>query len=233
MKIQYIQHVPFEDPAGITIWAEKKGHSMSAIRLYENPSFPDIEEFDWLIVMGGPMNIYEEDKYPWLHEEKLFIKDVIEKGKIVLGICLGAQLIADALGGKVTGNSYKEIGWFPVKLLPEAEKSNIFRGVQSKFIAFHWHGDTFSIPQGCLHIAESEACENQAFEYDGRVLGLQFHLESTKESIGRLIDNCGDEINPGSFIQDEKVIRSEIESNTGTINCLMADILDSMEKIRV
>jgi GMP synthase-like glutamine amidotransferase len=110
MKIRYLQHVPFEGPANIGEWARKKGHILTGTHLYNNEVVPSMDQFDWLIIMGGPMNIYEEKKYPWLQSEKQFIKEAIEHRKVVLGICLGAQLITDVLGGKVTSNPEGEIG---------------------------------------------------------------------------------------------------------------------------
>ena len=233
MRIHYIQHVPFEDPAGIFVWAEKKKHSLTATKLFEQASFPGMEEFDWLIIMGGPMNVYEYDKYQWLADEKEFIRDAISNGKIVLGICLGAQLIADVLGAKITRNIHKEIGWFPVETMPDASNSNIFGDFPSEFMAFHWHGDTFEIPSGCIRLAKSNACDNQSFEYNGRVFGLQFHLESTSESIGKLLDNCGEELINGKYIQPESVIRSGIGRYIESINASMNLLLDSMEKLRI
>ena len=114
MRLHFLQHVPFEDLAGIFSWVKEKGHSISGTLFFEDNKLPGLDEFDWLIVLGGPMGVYEEDKYPWLGEEKKFIKDAISADKIILGICLGAQIIADVLGGKVYRNKVKEIGWYPV-----------------------------------------------------------------------------------------------------------------------
>ncbi len=221
MRLHSFEHVMFENLAYIETWSPAKKFEISRTRFYANDPLPEIEDFDWLIVMGGPMNIYEESKFPWLREEKKLIEQAIKAKKTVLGICLGAQLIADVLGGKVTKNKHKEIGWFPVKLTPEAENSIFFmkgddkKGqplkfgtVPESFTAFHWHGDTFQIPKGAIHLAESKACRNQAFEYHNRVIGLQFHLESTAESIERLITNCADEIVDGEYIQKPETMRS-------------------------
>ncbi len=202
-KIHYLQHVPFEDPANIFKWAKQNNIQIEGTKLYQNDSFPDIQSFDMLVVMGGPMGIYDEEEYPWLKEEKEFIKKAIDNDKLVLGICLGAQLIADVLGAKVYRNKEKEIGWFPVELTKEAKNSNIFKDFPNQFMAFHWHGDTFDIRAGAIHTVRSEACENQAFEYnDGRVIALQFHLETTPESAKKLIENSQEELKEkGKYIQ--------------------------------
>ena len=134
-----------------------------------------------MIVMGGPMNIYEEKKYPWLLREKCFIEDATKTGKVVIGICLGAQIIADVLGANVYAGEHKEIGWFPIFRTKEAGESIVFRDFPSELEVFHWHGDSFDLPSGCIRLAESAACPNQAFIYDERVVGLQFHLEVTRQ----------------------------------------------------
>ncbi len=146
MRIHSFEHVPFEDLAQIGVWAENQGYKLSRTRFYANEQLPALSELDWLVVMGGPMNIYEEDRYPWLAQEKAFIGEAISQGKLVLGICLGAQLIADVLGGPVSRNQYKEIGWLPVSLRAAASSSPLFHNFPSEFIAFHWHGDTFAAP---------------------------------------------------------------------------------------
>lgn len=230
MRIHYLQHVPFEDLANIELWAEERGHAISVTKLFEDHTFPETDEFDWLIIMGGPMNIYEDHKYSWLEKEKRFIEKVIAReGKVVLGICLGAQLIADVFGAKVYKNDHKEIGWFPVSLTKEGKQSPIFRNLPNEFMAFHWHGDTFEIPKNCVRIVESEGCKTQAFEYDGRVVGLQFHLESLSDSIQRLIDHCGEDITGGKFVQTAEEMMSKRE-NVDKINSVMIKLLDSLER---
>ena len=228
MRLHYLQHVPFEDLARIEDWAEDRGHEISRTLLFDGRELPGIDEFDWLVIMGGPMNIYEVDKYPWLASEKRFIRDSIASNKIVLGICLGGQLIADVLGGKVQRNLYTEIGWHPVKLTPEGQKSRIFSILPDTFMAFHWHGDTFEIPPQALRAAESEACANQAFML-GKAVGLQFHLESSMDSIDHLIKNCSDELVDGKYIQSQEEILSHVDWFP-EINRLMALFLDNIEK---
>lgn len=230
MRIHYLQHVPFEALANIAVWAREKGYNVSRTMIFSDETLPPLDAFDWLIIMGGPMNIYEEDKYAWLAREKEFIKQAIAAQKIVLGICLGAQLIADVLGAKVYQGKYKEIGWFPLKLTPEAKKTTVFHNFPDKFIAFHWHGDTFDIPSGAIRVAESEACSNQAFVYNERVVGLQFHLESSKGSISRLIENCADEIVEGKYIQTAEEMLGQ-ENYLKEVNKLMHLLLENMEKI--
>ena len=230
MRLHYIQHVAFEGPANIESWAKDHGWQVSATRTYRLETPPATDEFDWLVIMGGPMNIYEENEYPWLAAEKRFIAKAVESGKIVLGICLGAQLIADVLGGRVTRNGHKEIGWFPVTLSPQGLSSVPFQGFPERFLAFHWHGDTFSLPPGAVMLAESEACQAQAFSANGgRVLALQFHLESSVESVRALIQNCSDELVDGKYIQGADAILGKKE-NFSSIHGTMTRLLENIKR---
>lgn len=228
MRLHYLQHVPFEDLARIENWAEDRGHEISRTLLFDGQELPGIDEFDWLVIMGGPMNIYEEDKYPWLAGEKKFIREAISSNKIVLGICLGAQLMADILGGRVRKNPYREIGWHPVKLTPEGQRSRVLGILPKSFVAFHWHGDTFDIPPKAIRAAESKGCANQAFAL-GKAIGLQFHLESSMDSIDHLIKNCSDELVEGKYIQSPEEILNHVDEFP-QMNRMMAVFLDSMEK---
>lgn len=228
MRIHSLEHEPFEGLGNIEVWAKNKGHSITRTHLFKNEELPETSEFDWLFIMGGSMNIYEEDKFPWLKAEKEFIAKAIEAEKIILGVCLGSQLIADVLGGRVSKNQYKEIGWFPVSLTKESRDSSIFCSLPTTFTAFHWHGDTFKIPNGARRIAQSEGCANQAFEY-GRAIGLQFHLEYSKKSIELMFQNCSDELLDGKYIQKPDEIISRM-SNAYEMNKILYLILDNMER---
>jgi GMP synthase-like glutamine amidotransferase len=228
MRIHCLQHVPFEGIGSMEPYFIHQGHQLSSTHLYLNESFPQLHEFDWLIVMGGPMGVNDELQYPWMSIEKLFIKSSIESGKIVLGICLGAQLIADVLGAKVYKNRHREIGWFPINVTEQID-STIFQGVFSQGIkVFHWHGDTFNIPESGIPIASSEACQNQGFIVENRILGLQFHLETTLDSAKALVENCRNELDDSKFVQNEKEMLSK-ESRFLRINEVMVSVLERLE----
>ena len=162
----------------------------------ESTDLPAARDVDFVIVMGSPMSVNDETKHPWLVDEKRFIRDCIQTGKPVLGVCLGAQLIASAMGAKVYPNPAKEIGWFPVYA---ASAENEF-GLPSSMDVFHWHGETFDLPHGARLLARSEACENQAFQFGNRVLGLQFHLETTPEAARQLVEHCRGELLPSKYV---------------------------------
>ncbi len=227
MNIHYIMHVPFEDPAAISNWAKEKGAKENYSKLYEKVDFPNMDDFDLLIIMGGPMGVHDEDKYPWLKDEKTFLKKAINRGKPCLGICLGAQLLANCLGADVHKNLYKEIGFFPVSLTPLGWNSPIFGKMPATFIALHWHGDTFKIPNGALHIASSSGCANQAFVYENRIVGFQFHLEATRKSLENLIKNSGNELlEEGEYIQKPEVLLDE-KHDFSSMNKTLFIFLDS------
>lgn len=223
MNAHYFKHVPFEDIGSIRSWLTTAGYTITCTPFFKSANLPALEEIDLLIVMGGPMSVNDEKKYPWLAPEKQFIREAIRSGKPVLGICLGAQLIASAMGAKVYSNWVKEIGWFPIYGLSSNDRS-IFRFPQS-VQSFHWHGETFDLPTGATRIAKSDGCENQAFQLGQSVIGLQFHLETTPQSAQDLITHCRDELIPAPYIQNEKEILSANPAQYQSINHLMDNIL--------
>jgi GMP synthase-like glutamine amidotransferase len=225
MRIHYFQHVPFEGLGNIENWIKSKGHSLSATHFYENAALPKLEEIDWLIVMGGPMGAYEENIYPWLVDEKKFIEQAIESGIKVLGICLGAQLIASVLGAKVYPNAHKEIGWFPLRLTTVGAASYLFEGFPTEFTVFHWHGDTFDLPAGAKHLAASEACVHQAFLYNKNVLGLQFHLDVLKDNIAEWVQSGAEELIEAPYIQTAGEMLSQ-DKRFAVIEKYMGQVLD-------
>lgn len=225
MRIHYLQHVPFEGLASIEQWLTTKDHILSVTRFYKGDTLPFVDHLDWVIVMGGPMNIYENDKYPCLTWEKHFIEEAIKKNKIVIGICLGSQLIADVLGSKIYKGQEKEIGWYPIEVTTEAQNYPVFASFSASFAVFHWHGDTFDLPADTVRLAYSEVCANQAFISGDRVLGLQFHLESTQDSVRQIIENCASELVVGKYIQKPEEMLAR-DDNFGNINTVMSKILE-------
>lgn len=224
MRAHYLQHVPFEGLGSIEPWLKDAGYQISSSQFFNSGILPEIGDIDFLIVMGGPMSVNDETDYPWLAKEKEYIKSAIEAGKPVLGICLGAQLIANSMGGEVFQISAKEIGWFPVEAV-QPERTSIFRFPKETEV-FHWHGETFSLPVGAVQIAKSKGCENQAFQIGKNVVGLQFHLETTPVSAQEIVENCKDEIVEGEYIQTELEIMSAPKERYSSINNLMGSILE-------
>lgn len=231
MRMHCLRHVPFEDEAGIGNWATEQGYGLVASNPYAGEPLPEPGAFDWLVVMGGPMGVHDATDHPWLLQEKLLISQAVEQGKIVLGICLGAQLIADVLGAPVTPNEHKEIGWLPVRLNKEAADSPVFTGLPEEFTAFHWHGDTFARPTGAVQAARSKGCANQAFVFGERVVGLQFHLETTADSMERLLVNCAKEIIPGPFVQSAEEMRRQSAAHLASLHGLLDTVLRGLASV--
>ncbi|OGR10220.1 MAG: amidotransferase [Desulfobacterales bacterium RIFOXYA12_FULL_46_15] len=227
MRVHYLQHVPFEGIGSMATYFENKGHKPGSTLLYEGQALPDPQSIDFLIVMGGPMGVHDDLQYPWMKKEKAFIRACMDQGKIVLGICLGAQLIADVLEARVYKNKNREIGWFPLTISDET-RDTVFKDVfQDRIEVFHWHGDTFDIPESAVRIASSPACLNQGFIMDNRIVGFQFHLETTPESAGALIKNCGHELDESPFVQSEKELTAHEERFT-RINEIMTAVLERL-----
>lgn len=225
MRVHILQHVEFEGPGAAKAWLTAQGARVDYTRFFApQAKLPDHRSLDLIIAMGGPMSVNDEAKYPWLREEKRFLGEAIRHGTPVLGICLGAQLIAAACGARVTTAPAREIGWFPVSAV-DANDSGCFP-FPAQTTVFHWHGETFDLPPGAVHLARSAACENQAFQLGRSVIGLQFHLEATPDSVDLLIRNCAGELaDGGPWVQSETEIRSVPPSTYQSINAQLGELL--------
>ncbi|MEO5649133.1 MAG: type 1 glutamine amidotransferase, partial [Ginsengibacter sp.] len=213
-NIHYFQHAPYEGLGCIEDWAMQQGQTLTATQFFEpNYILPGIETIDALIVLGGPMGVYDEGIYEWLAAEKSFIKDAIDKGKKVLGICLGAQLIAACSGAEVSPATNKEIGWFKVSATEATKEISWLHDLlKDEPVVFHWHGDQFQIPKGSVNLADSAANHNQLFTINNNVLAIQFHLEATNDSLRKMMENDGGALKmTAPYIQSStKIIDGEI-----------------------
>jgi len=228
MRAHYLKHVPFEGLGSIEPWLKNAGYRVTCTRFYESAQLPNPKDVDFLIVMGGPMSVNDEGRYSWLSQEKRFIRDLIEAGKPVLGVCLGAQLIASAMGARVYRNREKEIGWFAIQASTATVGGPVFRFPPSVEV-FHWHGETFDLPAGAVHLARSAACENQAFQLERSVMGLQFHLETTPETLREIVSHCRAELLPSKYVQSEAVILSAGLEKYAVMNQWMAEVLSFLQ----
>ena len=223
MRVHYLQHVPFEGLGSMEPWFMEAGFEITSTPFFKSSALPDLDDVDMVVAMGGPMSVNDEKEFPWLVREKQFIGAAIEAGKAVLGVCLGAQLIACSMGARVFGNRFKEIGWFPIQGAGSGAGAG-FR-FPSSVEVFHWHGETFDLPPGAVRLARSAGCDNQAFQLGRSVIGLQFHLETTPESARALVSNCRDELSPSKYVQSETTILGAGQGRYREINGLMADVL--------
>ncbi|VUD64521.1 Imidazole glycerol phosphate synthase subunit HisH [Thalassocella blandensis] len=207
MRIHYLQHVPFENLSLIADWATTQGHLLSSTKFYlDKYKLPELEDFDMLIALGGPMSVNNDSEHPWLVQERALLKEAIKANKYVLGICLGAQQIAKALDCQVKLKSSKEIGWYPISLTDQALRLPLFTGINTSLSVFHWHGEEFEVPSEGVLLASSAACKNQAFLYRDHVLALQFHLEMDIAAIEKIVEACSDELVDDKYIQSKSTI---------------------------
>ena len=223
MRVHILQHVPFEGIGRMGSWLDSRDAELGYTRFYESAELPDVRGIDLVIIMGGPMNVPDETTHPWLVAEKKFVREAIDQGVAVLGVCLGAQLIADVMGARIFPNEFKEVGWLPIEAVDGGEDSFAF---PERMMAFHWHGDTFDLPDGALRLARSEGCENQAFQLGKNVIGLQFHLETTMETTELMIENCPDDFANGRYVQSVDAMRKATPVNANFANRLVFAILD-------
>jgi GMP synthase-like glutamine amidotransferase len=227
LNIHLVQHVSFEGPANIATWASTRQHCLSTTHLYRGEALPTLDRVDWVVVLGGPMNVHEYRHHPWLLDEKRFLEKALAAEKTVLGICLGAQMLADVLGAKVYQNPEKEIGWWPVSLRPGKMTARLFPSAPPELTVFHWHGDTFDLPSGATWLASSVGCAHQAFAFGQRAVALQFHIETTASSVVALINHCGDELTEGRFTQTAGAMaadHSHFLANERTLTALLEQL---------
>lgn len=222
-RAHFFQHVPFEGLGAIEDWLKQHGYQITSSPLHASAEIPEVEAVDFLFIMGGPMSVNDRDQYPWLDSEIAFIREYLKSEKPLLGICLGAQLIAAACDAAIYPNPEKEIGWFPI--------NNIHSGhtlFDDGLKVLHWHGETFDLPETAEWLACSEVCLHQAFRIGTQVIGLQFHLETTKESLQSLIDHSGDELNNTTYVQSKETLESTPKADFETANQALYRLLNTL-----
>lgn len=214
MRWHCIQHMPEEGPGHAADWLAAHGHSLTFTKLFEPDSaFPALTAFDGLLILGGPMSVHDEDNVPWLREEKAFIREALRTGKITLAICLGAQLVAEALGGEVRPNHAPEIGFWTVRFSGKSLEHPLLRGWPEKATVLHWHLDTFTVPPSAMRVGMSAATATQGFVWGDGVIGLQFHPEMTVEMIEKLMALEGHgPAEEQEFVQTAEQIRAKLKS---------------------
>jgi GMP synthase-like glutamine amidotransferase len=222
MRAHVLQHVPFEGLGSIGPWLQDRGAELRYTRFFADDPLPDLDTVDLLVAMGGPMSVNDEARLPWLKPEKQVVRDAIARDKPVLGVCLGAQLIASAVGSRVYRNASKEIGWYPVRCVGHREAVFPF---PSECTVFHWHGETFDLPAGAVPLATSEACEIQAFQLKRNVIGLQFHPEMTAAGVRAIVEHCRGELLPDRYIQTAEEMLAVPPAHYRAANELMGDVL--------
>lgn len=217
-KILVVQHVPHEGPGTIGPLAGKEGFEAVLLKVYRNERIPDrINGYSALIVLGGPMGVYEDDIYPFIKDELRLIRSALKERTPVLGICLGSQLLARAAGAEVYRGGKKEIGWYNVELTDDGLNDGLFLGLPEEFLVFQWHGDTFDVPDGAKRLASSKLFPNQVIRVGPSAYGIQFHLEVTEDMIRDWLAVNKDELKPLKSIDPKKIVK-ESAGNIPTLH---------------
>ena len=231
MKIQLIEHDPHDfSRTNISFWAADKGHQILQTYVCNGDPLPSLDDFDWLMVMGGSQHAWDEQGNSWLQAEKRLVAEVLKSGKAFLGICFGAQILAESLGGRLFPNKHREIGWHEISLTRPGQESFLFKNIPASFVSFHWHSDHFSLPRNCTRLAFSKAAENQAFICQNRpAVGFQFHPEYTREMVAYYAAENRQHWKAEEFVSptDEVLARTDKIPDT---YWLMENLLNNMEQ---
>ena len=209
MKIQDILHASFEPTGVIQDWAANNSHELIESYPYRGEQLQGLDAFDVLLIMGGPQSAVEVQKYPYLYDEMALIREAILAQKKVLGICLGAQLIGQALGANAERSPHKEIGVWPVQLTPAGEYDPMLREFPRCFEAAHWHNDMPGIPEGAEILATSAGCPRQIIRFRDHVYGFQCHPEMTLSVMTRLSTHCSHDLNGGQYVQSREELLTQ------------------------
>jgi GMP synthase (glutamine-hydrolysing) len=181
MRVLALQHIACEHPGVMTEVLLERGAEITPVELDRGEPLPERRDYDAVLVMGGPMGATDDRDHPWLAAERRLVREAVEDGQPFLGVCLGAQLLAAALGAPIRRLDRAEVGLLPVELTPEGREHRLLEGIEEPLVTLQWHGDTFELPPGAIRLASSPVAANQAFGVGGRAFGVQFHLEVTPE----------------------------------------------------
>jgi GMP synthase (glutamine-hydrolysing) len=232
-KILVVKHAEQEGPGLIGELFEADGWGVDVVELAKGDTLPSsLSEVGALVIMGGPMNVYEEESYPWLKtEDKLITKALVEEIPL-LGICLGAQLLAKACGASIGKAPEKEIGWYTVQLTAEGMQDPLFREIGKDLTAFQWHEDTFEVPDGAVLLAQGETCPNQAFRVGTCAFGLQFHLEVTPAMIQTWMKGEEGKVDTRRILRDTKKVRDVFGRQARRVLLNFKQVVESSLRIR-
>jgi GMP synthase-like glutamine amidotransferase len=228
MRVHWIQHVPYEGLGYLESWLAKHATEVSCTRIFAGEPLPPAATVDLLIIVGGPMSVNDEPTLPWLAAEKSFIARVIAADIPTLGICLGAQLIAAALGARVGPSREREIGWWPVEGVaptPGSPSDTLFR-FPERLTCLQWHGESFALPAGAHHLARSEGCEHQGMQIGRRVIGVQFHPEATPQWLSAVLAHSPGAPLPGPYVMAHNELTTDVAMRCREGNLLLGDLME-------
>ena len=211
MRVHWLQHVEYEGLGALEPCLSARGATLTCTRLFAGEPLPAPDDIDCLVILGGPMSVNDEATLPWLAPEKALIREVIARGTPVLGICLGAQLMATALGATVGPSPEREVGWWPVEAVPPppAPPFPVFP-FPAAVTGLHWHGEAFALPAGAVHLARSAGCPHQALQVGRRAIGLQFHPEADPDWVRTVLAHSPGSLRPGPYVMGRDDLLSNL-----------------------
>jgi GMP synthase (glutamine-hydrolysing) len=229
MKIHFVIHADFEMPGIILYWARENGFEMTYTKTFKGEKLPQTEAFDWLILMGGPQSPLELDLYPYLADEIKLVERAVAADKVVLGFCLGAQVIGEAHGGKTERSPNKEVGIYPITLTEKGKKDPLLNGLEPTFQVMHWHNDMPGLGTDSAILAYSEGCPRQIVKYAPKIYGFQCHPEPTQNDIAGMVEHCESDLHPGRYVQTKEQL---LGGDFPAINRTMVKILNNLKDLR-
>lgn len=230
MLIHVFQHVAHEGPGLLAEWAAARGHKLRQKPVFEGgEALTALAEGEGLILLGGPMSVHDAATLPWLAAEKAVVRAGVAAGRPVLGICLGAQVLAEVLGGEVSDGPELEIGWFPVRLTTEAQQLPLLAPAPAEITVLHWHGETFSLPPGAVPLGSSVGCNNQGFVWQDKAVGLQFHPEINADLLAEMLRHEGHELTGGGrFVQSADELTAGLAAHGAGVRVWLFGVLDRL-----
>jgi GMP synthase (glutamine-hydrolysing) len=223
-KAKCILHADFETPGVISDWMKIKEFSLEVIEPFKGGQLTN-HDYDLLILMGGPQSPLQIEKYPYLKDEIHFVKEAITHSKTIIGFCLGAQIIGEALGAQTERSPHREIGVFPIQLTNDGKSDPLFSGFPERFDVIHWHSDMPGLTPECKILASNNGCPRQIVKYKNNIYGFQCHLEITQSGILDLIEACPNDLEPGTYIQNKETL---LQKDYKSINKYISTILDRL-----
>ncbi len=229
-SVTCFQHIDCEGPGTLETILEPLGIKLRVLKPFKGDRVPE-DLGAGLVVLGGPMGVYERDQYPWMAEELSAIEKALNQSLPILGICLGSQMLAHAAGAQVFRGALPEVGWRPITLTPEGKEDSLLQGLHDSFEVFHWHGDTFALPRGAKLLAGSDWFPHQIFKVGQKDYGFQCHLEVTEEMVESWAQIYAKELVPAGGPTPEARVTGDLNHHAAQLESLAAKVFGKFAKL--